>query len=66
MDVQDIECRTCRRGLEEGTDVLEVQEGIIGKLGFVDLSEKLLFCDFDCLRGYLNGSKGHVLKRRIP
>lgn len=66
MELHKIECRTCRRKLEEGTDVLEVQEGIIGKLGFVDLGEKLLFCDFDCLRGYLNGAKGYVLKRRIP
>ena len=47
-------------------NVLEVQEGIIGKLGFVALGEKLLFCNFECLRNYLDGSKGHVLKRRIP
>lgn len=31
------------RELGGGTNVLEVQEGIIGKLGFVDLGEKLLF-----------------------
>lgn len=47
-------------------NVLDVREGIIGKLGFVSLGEKLLFCSFTCLRDYLNGSKGHVLKRRIP
>ncbi len=61
-----IQCRTCRREPEEGAEVLEVHEGIIGKLGFVALGEKLLFCNFDCLRGYLNGAKGHVLKRRFP
>ncbi len=44
MEVKNIECRTCRRELEEGVNVLEVQEGIIGKLGFVALGEKLLFC----------------------
>ncbi len=66
METHKIECRTCRRGLEEGTNVLEVQEGIIGKLGFVSLGKKLLFCNFECLRDYLDGSKGHVLKRRIP
>ena len=47
-------------------NVLEVEEGIIGKLGFVDLDEKMLFCNFECFRNYLDGSKGHVLKRRIP
>ena len=66
MEIKKIECRTCRRGLGEGVNVLEVQEGIIGKLGFVALGEKLLFCDFRCLRNYLDGSKRHVLKRRIP
>ncbi len=66
MDVHEIDCRTCRRELEEGTNVLEVQEGIIGKLGFVALGEKLLYCNFECLRDYLDGSKGQILKRRIP
>lgn len=66
MEVRNTECRTCRRILGEGTNVLEVQEGIIGKLGFVALGEKLLFCNFECLRNYLDGSKGHVLNRRIP
>ena len=66
MEIKNTECRTCRHELEEGTNVLEVQEGIIGKLGFVALGEKLLFCNFECLRNYLDGSKGHVLKRRIP
>ena len=66
MELHKTGCRTCRRNLEEGMTVLEVQEGIIGKLGFVTLGEKLLFCNFECLRNYLDGSKGHVLKRRIP
>ena len=47
-------------------NVLEVHEGIMGKLGFIALGEKLLFCNFVCLRDYLDGSKGHMLKRRIP
>lgn len=67
MEAHKIECRTCRRELDEGTNTLGVQEGIIGKLGFVALGEKLLFCNFECLRNYLDGSKGHIiLKRRIP
>ncbi len=66
MEPHKIECRTCCRELEEGMNVLEIQEGIIGKLGFVALGEKFLFCKFECLRNYLDGSKGHVLKRRIP
>ena len=66
MEIKNIECVTCRRELGEGTHVLEVQEGIIGKLSFVSLGGKLLFCDLMCLRDYLNDSKGHVMKRRIP
>lgn len=66
MEAYKTECRACRRELKEGMNVLEVQEGIIGKLGFVALGERLLFCNFECRRNYLNGSKGHVLKRRIP
>ena len=66
METRTIECRSCRREFEEGTNVLKVQEGIIGKLGFVALGEKLLFCNFECLRNCLDGSKGNVLKRRIP
>ncbi len=66
MEPHTIECQTCRRKLEEGLNVLEVHEGIIGKLGFVALGERLLFCDFECLRNYLDGSKGHIFKRRIP
>lgn len=66
MGPHKIDCQTCRRNFEEGTNVLEVQEGIVGRLGFVALGEKLLFCNFECLRNHLDGSKGHVLKRRIP
>lgn len=66
MELKNIECRTCRGELEEGMNVVELQEGIIGKLGFVSFGEKLLFSSFECLRNYLDGSKGHVLKRRIP
>lgn len=66
MEIHKIECLTCRRELEKGTNVIEVHEGIIGKLGFVALGMQLLFCDFGCLRNYLDGSKGDVLKRRIP
>jgi hypothetical protein len=66
MEIKNIECRTCRRELEEGMNVLNIQEGIIGKLGFVALGEKLLFCNFECLRNNLDGSKGHILKRLIP
>ena len=61
-----VECRTCRRQLEEGVDVVEVQDGIIGAVGFVALDEKILLCSFVCVRNYLDGSKEHVLKRRIP
>ena len=66
MESHKTECCTCRRELEEGMNVLEVQEGIVGRLGFVALGEKLLFCNFECLRNYLDGSKGHILNRRIP
>ncbi len=66
MEMKRIDCRACLRKLEEGMNVLDVQEGVIGKLGFVGLGERLLFCNFECLRNYLDGSRGHILKRRIP
>ncbi len=39
MEIKNLECRTCPRELEEGMNVVELQAGIIGKLGFVSLSK---------------------------
>ena len=45
--------------------MLEVQEGIIGKLGLAALVEKVLFYNLGYLQNYLNGSKARVLKSRV-
>lgn len=59
-------CATCRKELKQGMDVLQLQEGILGIMGFVALDEPKLFCDVACLKGHFNGSKGYVLPQRIP
>jgi len=62
-----IKCAACRTNLEEGMDVIQVEEGIIGLRGFVSLEKPLLFCSVDCLRDYFTPSKGgYKLPRRIP
>ena len=57
-------CASCQKDLEEGTDVLGVQEGIIGSRGFVPLEEPLLLCSKECLRNYFADAKGNV--ERVP
>ena len=60
-------CATCRRELEQGMDVLELQEGIAGTHGVVPIGKVLLFCSEECLKGIFNGSKGRLKQpRRIP
>ncbi len=52
-------CTDCDRTLEEGMDVLEVREGVLGLLGFVPIKDEHLFCSKVCLKNYLMlGGKG--------
>jgi hypothetical protein len=60
-------CGTCQRELEEGMDVLEVQEGVVGVNGFVPLESTALFCSVECLKSFFSGSKGYEqAPRRLP
>ena len=59
-----MQCASCQKDLEDGMDVIGVQEGIIGSRGFVALDEMLLFCSVSCLRNYFADPKGYV--ERVP
>lgn len=57
----------CRKKLEEGVEVLELQEAIVGMSSIVPLNGASLFCSFECLKEYFNGSKAMLhMRRRIP
>ena len=60
-------CANCIRDLDVGTDVLRVDEGVIGtKCGFVPLENGLLFCCDRCLRDYFDMGDLPSVPPRIP
>ena len=59
-------CTNCRRELVIGTDVLGLQEGVIGTRGLVPLADTLLFCGEECLTDYHSDSDVATLPRRTP
>jgi len=59
-------CANCRRELDVGVDVIQVDEGVIGVKGFVPLEKMLLFCCERCLRDYFDLSNLPSLPPRIP
>ena len=61
-------CSMCRRELADASDVLEVQEGIVGLRGIVPLTAPLVFCSENCLRAYFEGKAKERPKhrRKIP
>lgn len=64
-----MKCSTCQHELEEGANVFEVQEGIMGTRGFVPLDSAQLFCSVECLKDYFTAAKGYdrwKVKRRVP
>jgi len=63
-----MKCATCGCGLNQGDEVLRLEEGIIGIRDFVPLGKAKLFCSDECLKGSFNGSQGRPkqLPRRIP
>ena len=62
-----MKCSTCRKELNEGMDVLEVQEGVVGTRGFVPLDSNAVFCSVECLKEYFRASKGYEkAPRRVP
>ena len=47
-----LRCEYCREAIEEGMEVLDVQEGVVGLSGFVPLSDGYIFCSAQCLKGF--------------
>ena len=65
---QETRCRQCHRRIRLGEDIMQLQRGVIGPRGFVQLDEPASLCSDACLRGYVNGSDEEIekLSRRIP
>ena len=62
-----MKCATCQREFEQGEDVYELVEGVLGLHGVVPIETPLLFCSAKCLKEYFSPSKGfYELPRRIP
>lgn len=61
-------CEQCNANLQTGVNVLGLQEGILGSSGFVELEDRKVFCNEECLAEYLATLRRDVwkVKRRIP
>jgi hypothetical protein len=60
-------CSNCRRELDVGTEVLRVEQGVIGtRSNFVPLGDEKLFCCEKCLRDYYDLDDLPSLPRRFP
>ncbi len=62
------QCANCRKGIDEGRDLIEVREGVLGMRGFVPLEDELLFCSEKCLREHFDIGRDDLRKypRRTP
>ena len=62
-----IECAACRNKFEEGEEVLDLQEAIVGINDIVPLNGRRLFCSEECLKNYFFKTKMNIrMQRRIP
>ncbi|MCC6680508.1 MAG: hypothetical protein IT445_06355 [Phycisphaeraceae bacterium] len=61
-------CFTCGKLIEEGDEIIEVRESIVGIRGFVSLDHDQYFCNVECLKRRFSPSGGHpvTLPRRVP
>ena len=61
-------CEHCRRTLDQGVDVLALQEGVIGPRGFVPLEDMRFLCSEECREAYFcePAEERVKLSRRIP
>jgi hypothetical protein len=59
-------CANCVRELDMGTDVLKVDEGVIGPKGFIPLENALFFCCERCLRDYFDIGDLPSIPGRFP
>ena len=67
-EVKPLTCEHCRRTLDQGIDVLAIQEGVIGPRGFVPLEDHLFLCGEECREAYFCDPAEERVKlpRRIP
>ncbi len=63
-----LQCAACRKEIEEGMDVFDVQEGVVGLSGFVPLTDPLVFCSEECLRKHFTFAGRNLSKapKRMP
>jgi hypothetical protein len=54
-----MKCDNCRRAMEEGREVFQVDEGVVGMSGFVPLDAQVRVCSIACLKEYFSGSHGY-------
>ena len=59
-------CANCIRELDIGTDVLRVEEGVIGTKGFIPLENTLYFCCERCLKDYFDTADLPNMPGRFP
>lgn len=61
-------CVQCHRALDLGTDLVGIQQGVLGPRGFVQLEERKLLCSDTCAENYVCNGKTevHEMPRRIP
>ncbi|MBI2449464.1 hypothetical protein HYV49_04160 [Candidatus Pacearchaeota archaeon] len=64
-----MKCSMCQKRLDEGLNILEVEEGIVGTSGFVPLDSAMHFCNEECMKEYFTASNGYdkwKVGRRVP
>ncbi len=58
-------CAFCRRELELGAYVLDVQKSVVGPRGVVALDERTVVCSERCLKEILK-KNGHPIQSKVP
>jgi len=46
---KEARCKACGRKLNQGADIVALQEGVLGPRGFIPLEELVFFCSDVCL-----------------
>ena len=60
------ECSQCRKKLELGVDMINVEKCVVGPRGIVPLGEQEHFCSEKCLTDFYNDIDIPQIDRRIP
>lgn len=51
---EEARCAFCHQALDQGHDLLGVQQGVLGNRGFVPVDVRLLFCCDGCVAKYFD------------